>query len=103
MPPYAVVVAFHSWNAHGNQFAFMASILAQQGIETVTFDMKGFGKSEGQRGKIANYEFLIQDCNDFVDKIYELYENVPIFVLGASLGGLFAAYTSYYRQDKIKG
>lgn len=56
----------------------------------VGFDQRGFGKSEGRRGYIQDVKINMDDAEQFVSKMRELYKNTPIYLLGLSMGGLLA-------------
>lgn len=88
----AVVVMFHGLNSHTQHGAHIAYDLAEAGIETVGFDHRGFGRSEGIPGYVQDLEQHLGDCLAFLDIIRPLYQGLPIFCLGKSMGGL----SSYY-------
>ena len=45
----AVVIGIHQFGFHSGYFAHVGHGLSQANITTVTFDLAGYGKSEGDR------------------------------------------------------
>ena len=47
--PRAVVVICHGFNAHSGQYAWVAERLVSQGFAVYALDLRGRGRSEGER------------------------------------------------------
>ena len=69
-------------------------MFAQNGYEFCGIDQKGFGKSEGTRGRveggISAVANQIQTFNEEYCKQYDTSGDTPKFLLGHSMGGLFS-------------
>ena len=87
--PKAVVVALHGMNDYSNAFAMPAPWWAARGISTYAYDQRGFGRSP-QRGIWPGSNLMRRDLADFVDIVRMRHPNVPLFVLGESMGGAVA-------------
>ena len=87
--PKAVVVALHGMNDYSNAFAMPAPWWAARGISTYAYDQRGFGRSP-QRGIWPGSNLMRRDLADFVDVVRMRHPNVPLFVLGESMGGAVA-------------
>lgn len=87
---------FHGLNSHLGHGAHIADFFSHLNIITVGFDHRGFGKSEGLPGYIESIDIHLKDSKEFVDKIKNLYPNLPLYLLGLSMGGL----TSYHLSLK---
>jgi len=87
--PKAVVVALHGMNDYSNAFAMPAPWWAARGISTYAYDQRGFGRSP-QRGIWPGSILMRRDLADFVDVVRMRHPNVPLFVLGESMGGAVA-------------
>lgn len=57
---------FHGLNSHIGHGAHIAHILAESNIETVGFDHRGFGQSEGTPGYVHSLQSHIDDCLKWV-------------------------------------
>lgn len=58
----AVVIMLHGMTSHLNEGAYVAKELSKKGYEVVGFDQRGFGKSEGTRGYIRDFEMFMKDA-----------------------------------------
>lgn len=86
----------HGYGLNTNLHCFLAERFAQHGYEFCGIDQRGFGRSEGTRGRIESFEDSMADIMQFNETYYEQYGRIrgrdtPCFLLGTSLGGLFTA------------
>lgn len=88
--PEAVIVALHGMSDYANAFAMPAPWWADRAITTYAFDQRGFGRSD-QVGLWAGGEAMVEDVHDFVDAVRAKHPNVPIILLGESMGGAAAS------------
>lgn len=86
----AVVIFFHSMALHTGLAGAYAKTFADNGITFVGFDQRGHGKSEGERGYLDDAKEVMKDSYAFIRSVAKLYPNVPIFLMGHSVGGLMA-------------
>ena len=84
--PRAVIVALHGMSDYSNAFAMPGAVWAKEGITTLAYDQRGFGKSE-QPGIWAGADAMRSDLNDAVAAARARYPGVPVFALGESMGG----------------
>lgn len=61
-----VVVGFHSMNLHMGVFVQLGKTLAANGYVFTGFDMRGHGKSEGERGYIDDSKEVWKDIENFL-------------------------------------
>ncbi len=87
--PSAVIVALHGMNDYSNAFAMPAPWWAARGISTYAYDQRGFGRSP-QTGIWPGSRLMRRDLADFVDVVRTRHPDVPVFVLGESMGGAVA-------------
>lgn len=88
--PRAVIVAVHGMNDYSNAFADPAAVFAADGIATLAFDQRGFGRTP-PAGLWPGTPVLVRDLDDVVTATCEKYPDVPVFVLGESMGAAVAA------------
>ena len=68
-------------------------MFADQGLEFCGVDQRGFGSSEGTRGRIESVDSVLADLQSFTLKYKEQFgADTPIFLLGESMGGLYATH-----------
>jgi len=88
--PKAVVMAVHGFNDYSGFFAETAEHFAGAGITTLAYDQRGFGATPG-RGTWPGQEALIDDFRAFVRETRRRYPDLPLYVLGESMGGAVAS------------
>jgi len=84
--PRAVIVALHGMNDYSNALDAPAKIWAKDGITTLAYDQRGFGRGPNP-GLWAGGDALRQDFTDFLAVARARYPGVPLFALGESMGG----------------
>jgi alpha-beta hydrolase superfamily lysophospholipase len=84
-----VIVALHGMNDYSRAFDIPAPRWAELGITTYAYDQRGFGRSPGV-GLWPGAPALREDLVDFVDVVKARHPELPVFVLGESMGGAVA-------------
>jgi acylglycerol lipase len=84
--PGSVVIAVHGMNEHGKAFEWPAGFWGNNGIVTYAFDQRGFGRSP-DRGIWPGAENLARDLSQFTRQVRKRHPDLPIFLLGQSMGG----------------
>ncbi|MHB8529600.1 MAG: alpha/beta fold hydrolase [Caulobacteraceae bacterium] len=88
-PPWAVIIGLHGMNDYAHAFHMAGSYWASQGITTIAYDMRGFGRSPN-RGVWAPDDLNIEDLRTIVALARREYPGAVIAVAGESLGGAVA-------------
>jgi alpha-beta hydrolase superfamily lysophospholipase len=88
--PWAVIVGVHGMNDYANAFHLAAPWWAEQGVTTIAYDQRGFGRSPG-RGIWAGDELMNEDLRTVVSLARREYPRAIIAVAGESMGGAVAA------------
>jgi lysophospholipase len=98
--PRAVLVIVHGLSEHSGRYANIIDALEGSGISIYSFDLRGFGQSGGKRGHVDSFLDYIYDLKLFVNFVKENNRNLPLFMLGHSLGGVIACrYALDYAED----
>ena len=92
-----IVLAIHGYNDYSNAFEKPAKYLSKFGIETIAFDLKGFGRNKN-RGKWFNLNSHLEDIKKRLKIIHSQNPNTQIFILGESMGG--AIILSFINKGK---
>lgn len=90
--PWAVVIAVHGFNDYRDAFADPGVWLAGQGVVVLAYDQRGFGEDE-KAGFWAKKETLASDLQAMIALVRAKYPDLPLFVMGESMGGAVALYT----------
>lgn len=84
--PRAMILALHGFNDYSKGFSEPAKKFAEAGIALYAYDQRGFGAAP-QRGIWAGEEHLIKDLNVAARLIKQEHPDLPLFLLGESMGG----------------
>jgi alpha-beta hydrolase superfamily lysophospholipase len=101
--PRALLVIVHGVGEHVGRYAEGARSLAARGIECVGHDHRGHGRSPGQRGHVERFEIYIEDLAGLVDRERAQNPELPVFLLGHSMGALIALYFAETYADVLAG
>ena len=107
-PLRGLIVAIHGATLHGGAFDPMARKLAEQGYETYAPDLRGFGRWCTDDGKpIPDGEIAVfRSREDIVDLILTLREqrpNLPLYMMGESLGANLSLWVASVHPNLIDG
>lgn len=86
--PRAILVNLHGLGDHSGLYPNLAVHFPQKGIALYAYDMRGNGRSPGQRAFVRSWQEYREDLGAFLKQVREWASNPPIFLLGNSLGGL---------------
>ncbi len=87
--PWAVIIGVHGMNDYGNAFHLAAPWWATQGVSTLAYDQRGFGRSP-QRGIWAPDRLRTEDLRTVTALARARWPHATITVAGESLGGATA-------------
>jgi alpha-beta hydrolase superfamily lysophospholipase len=90
--PRGVVLIVHGLGEHSWRYNPLAMSLNQWGFAVRALDLYGHGESGGPRGGLPHERRMLDDLADLVDATWRTHgDDVPLFLLGHSMGGLIAA------------
>ena len=101
--PRAIIAICPGFNAHSGMYEWTGAQLAAQGYAVCAIDLRGRGRSDGER-------FYVQSFDDYADDVLGVIEwakdqdrGVPVFLLGHSAGGVTACIYALSHQSEIEG
>ena len=103
--PRAVLVNLHGLGDHSGLYPNLASHFPPRGIAIYTFDMRGNGRSPGQRGYVQSWREYRDDLHHYVARVRDWSgdREVPLFLQGTSLGGLVVLDYALYYPEGLAG
>jgi acylglycerol lipase len=101
--PRAVVVIVHGFNSHSGYYPWVAERLTASGLAVYTFDLRGRGKSEGERYFIESFQEYQDDVHAVVSRARSREPGLPIYLLGHSAGGVISSVYALEHQHEIAG
>jgi alpha-beta hydrolase superfamily lysophospholipase len=102
-PPSALVVICHGVNSHSGQYDWTARQLADKGFAVYALDLRGRGKSSGERFFVGDVEDYVGDLANMIELAKTREPGLPVFLLGHSAGGVVSCVYTLEHQDEIDG
>ena len=99
----ALVVLAHGYAEHSGRYEHVGQALAKAGFATWALDHFGHGQSEGERAVIGSVESAVADLDSFVDLATAEAPDLPVFLVGHSMGGLIATAYAEDHQNRLAG
>jgi acylglycerol lipase len=101
--PRAVLVIHHGLKSHAGHYAELAARLVARGFAVHAYDMRGHGRSAGQRAALDDFDDLTADLDQFMARVRRRHPGRPIFLLGHSVGGAVSALYTLERRPALAG
>ena len=101
--PVARVLHVHGINEHSARHHRTFTALTAMGIEVVRFDLRGSGQSGGPRQYIERFEEYVDDVSAVYGWICRELEDLPLYVMGHSMGGAIAIYFAAHYDRLLSG
>ncbi|MCY1075957.1 alpha/beta hydrolase [Archangium lansingense] len=86
--PRAVVAIIHGIGEHSGRFRNLVNYLTARGHAVYALDLRGHGRSPGQRGHLLSWSEYREDVRAFLAKVSAREPGRPLFAYGHSMGGL---------------
>lgn len=98
--PIANIALVHGIGEHSGRYDHVANYFHQRDYAVFAIDLRGHGQSDGPRGHIEQFQDYLDDVKTLITYIEDRSANVPLFLLGHSMGGLIAlVYALTYPDD----
>jgi acylglycerol lipase len=97
------VVIVPGFNAHSGYYGWVGEQLAAEGLAAYAVDLRGRGKSEGERFYVETFDDYVRDV-EAVTAVIECREpGQPLIMLGHSAGGVVACLYTLEHQADLAG
>jgi acylglycerol lipase len=98
-----IIIVSHGMGGHGEFFVLLADKLVSEGIMVVAPDYRNHGRSDGKKGDLKKFKYILQDLKVFFNYISSQFPNIPIFLLGESMGGAVNANYVADHPENVSG
>ncbi|MEH2227662.1 alpha/beta hydrolase [Nostoc sp.] len=96
----AILAIVHGLGAHSDRYSNVIEHLIPKQYAVYALDLRGHGRSSGQRGYINAWSEFREDLGAFLKLIQTQNPGCPVFLLGHSLGGVIVLdYILRYPQQ----
>lgn len=101
--PRGVLVIVPGFNSHSGYYGRAASKLAGGGLAVYAVDLRGRGKSDGERFYVDSFADYEADVGGLVSRAIAANPGLPVYLLGHSAGGVVACIYTLDHQDQLAG
>jgi alpha-beta hydrolase superfamily lysophospholipase len=101
--PSAVVVIIPGFNAHSGYYGWVADQLVGIGLAVYSGDLRGRGKSDGERFYVQSFDDYEKDAASVVGLAKSREPGLPVFLLGHSAGGVVSCLYTLDHQAELTG
>ena len=99
----ASVVIVHGIAEHGGRYTHVADVLADHGYTVSVYDLRGHGRSEGEKVYVSSFDEYLEDLARVLDRVRLSNPVESLFVFGHSMGGTIAALATIRRTCTVGG
>ncbi|RTL62919.1 MAG: alpha/beta hydrolase [Pseudonocardiaceae bacterium] len=101
--PTGIVLVSHGLGEHGGRYGNVVDALVPDGWAVYALDHRGHGLSNGRRAHLDDYADWLSDFDLFRRTVTARHPDLPVFVLGHSMGGQIALAYALEHQDVLRG
>lgn len=101
--PQCALLLVHGLAEHSGRYEHVASWFAARGCAVYAYDQRGHGRSDGDRCHVSRFSEYLDDLETALKRVRGAHPELPIFVLGHSMGGLVVAAFLAERLPAIAG
>lgn len=101
--PRATVTFVHGAGDHGGRYVELAESLAREDFAVALPDLRGHGRSEGQRGHSWGWREIVRDLQSVQDHLAYRLPQAPKFLVGQGLGAIHALTYAVEKPRSLAG
>ena len=98
-----VVAICHGVNSHSGYYLWAAEQLVASGLAVYALDLRGRGKSDGERFYIESIKDYLNDVGTLVALAKSREPGLPVYLLGHSAGGVISCVYTLEHQAELAG
>ena len=98
-----VVVIVHGFNSHSGEYGWVAEQLGARGFAVYAGDLRGRGKSDGERFFVNSLDEWVSDVAAVMTLARSRERGLPVFLLGHSAGGVISCVYTLEHQPELAG
>jgi acylglycerol lipase len=101
--PLAMVVIVPGFLSHSGYYTWVGERLAAGGLATHALDLRGRGKSNGERFYVETFDDYVDDVRTIVASASAQDPGLPVFMLGHSAGGVVGCLYALEHASDLAG
>jgi len=104
LPQKAVIYCIHGLGLHGSNFSHFGQLMTDYGYTLITPDQRGFGANANRRGQdVLDPSNSIADIQRNLVSMSLCTPDIPLILLGESMGGALALQSAARQSDLLSG
>ena len=101
--PECALLLVHGFAEHSGRYEHVGAWFAERRCAVHAYDHEGHGRSGGTRNHVRRFGDLLDDLQMFVDSVRGEHPEIPLFLVGHSMGGLIVAAFAVERDPAVAG
>ncbi len=101
--PERALLLVHGWAEHSGRYEHVGAWFAARGCAVHAYDHRGHGRSAGARGHVRRFDELLDDLEIALARARDETPELPLFLVGHSMGGLVVTAFAAERAPKVAG
>lgn len=101
--PRAVILVCHGVNSHSGYYQWALEQFAAAGYAAYALDLRGRGRSEGERFYIDGFTDYTDDLGGLHHVARERHPGLPVYIFGHSAGGVVSTTYALDHQGELAG
>jgi len=101
--PRAALLVVHGLAEHCGRYSNVVDYFVPRGYAVYGLDHVGHGQSEGLRVYVDHFNDFTDNVKIYFDMIRQWQPDLPIFIIGHSMGGLITTFYLFEHQDELQG
>ena len=98
-----VVAIVPGFNAHSGYYSWVAEQLTADALAVYAVDLRGRGKSDGERFYVEKFQDYVDDVSALVNRAKSREAGLPVYLLGHSAGGVVSCLYALENQSQLAG
>jgi acylglycerol lipase len=98
-----VVCIVPGFNSHSGYYIWVAAQFVAAGFAVYAVDLRGRGKSDGERFYVQKFSDYVSDAAGLVTLAKRREPGLPVFLLGHSAGGVVSCLYALEHQEELAG
>lgn len=98
-----VGVIVPGFNSHSGYYEWVAEQLTTEGLAVYAIDLRGRGRSDGERFYVEQFAEYVGDVSALVKLAKSRHPALPVYLLGHSAGGVISCIYALENQSELAG
>jgi len=105
-PVLGSVLLSHGFGEHRLRYGHVIEAWVKRGLLVLSYDLRGHGSSEGQRGHVEQFSDFLDDASALLEQLEQLRDEAdvtgPSVVFGHSFGGLISIHLALRDPERVR-